>query len=136
MPKLISLAAASLAFLLAAGCSTPPPPPSFDVTHPMPPAFFSNGLLVTPGGMTLYVYDQDPQGASACAGDCAQTWMPFAPATADTPFGDFTILARDDGSRQWAYKGKPIYIYQRDRVMGDTAGDKRDNAWHAVRAGM
>jgi predicted lipoprotein with Yx(FWY)xxD motif len=102
----------------------------------MPPAFFANGVLVSPTGMTLYTYNQDPQGASTCVGPCAQTWTPFVPATADTPFGDFTILARDGGGRQWAYKGKPVYLYRLDRVMGDTAGDKRDNAWHAVRFGM
>jgi len=135
MTKLTSLVAASVVLVLAAGCSTPSQQPTADEVHPMPPAFFSNGLLVSPGGMTLYTYDPDPQGASTCTGDCAQNWMPFAPAAADTPFGDFTILARDDGGRQWAYKGKPVYLFKLDRVMGDAAGDKRDNAWHAVRAG-
>jgi len=25
------------------------------------------------------------------------------------PMGDYTIIARDDGSKQWAYKGRPLY---------------------------
>jgi predicted lipoprotein with Yx(FWY)xxD motif len=135
MTKLSCLAAASVALFLAAGCGTPPPSPE-DLTHPLPPAFFGNGLLVSPTGMTLYTFDQDQPGASACAGDCTRTWTPFAPATADTRYGDFTILTRDDGSRQWAYKGRPVYLCNLDHAMGDVAGDKRDNAWHAVRLGM
>jgi predicted lipoprotein with Yx(FWY)xxD motif len=135
MTKLTSLVAASVVLALAAGCATPPQPSS-DTLHPLPPAFFGNGLLVSPTGMTLYTYDHDSQGASACAADCAQTWTPFAPVGEDKPYGDFTILARDDGGRQWAYKGKPVYLCRLDHVMGDTLGDKRDNAWHAVRLGM
>jgi predicted lipoprotein with Yx(FWY)xxD motif len=135
MTKLTSLVAASVVLGLAAGCSTPPQPTA-DALHPLPPAFFGNGLLVSPTGMTLYTHDQDAQGAGACAADCTQTWAPFVPADADKPYGDFTILARDDGGRQWAYKGRPVYLCKLDHVMGDVAGDKRDKAWHAVRLGM
>jgi predicted lipoprotein with Yx(FWY)xxD motif len=135
MVKLTFLVTATVGIVIAAGCSTPPQP-SADVLHPMPPAFFSNGFLVSPTGRTLYTYDRDPQGASTCAGDCVQTWAPFAPAAGDAPHGDFTILARDDGGRQWAYQGRPVYLCKLDHFSGDTACDKRENAWHAVRRGM
>ena len=37
-------------------------------------------------------------------------WQPIlAPAGART-LGDWTPIARKDG-RQWAYKGRPVYIY-------------------------
>jgi predicted lipoprotein with Yx(FWY)xxD motif len=134
MAKLAVLVATSVAIAFTAGCSTPPPSDA-ETKHLMAPAFFGNGVLVSPGGMTLYTYDHDSQGTSTCDGTCTQTWTPFAPAATDQPFGDFTIVAREDGSRQWAYKGKPVYMYTLDHVMGDTAGDGRDNAWHLVRAG-
>jgi predicted lipoprotein with Yx(FWY)xxD motif len=134
MTKLNSLVAASVVLVLATGCSTPPPLTS-DAIHPLPPAFWGNGLLVTPTGRTLYTFDADTAGASTCTGDCAQTWTPFAPAAADSAFAEFTIVARDDGTRQWALKGRPLYLCNQDRVMGDAACDKRDKAWHAVRLG-
>jgi hypothetical protein len=28
--------------------------------------------------------------------------------------GDWTVITRDDGSKQWAYKGKPLYTYRVD----------------------
>src|ERR1700679_1747503 len=57
-------------------------------------------------GMTLYTYDKDDQpGKSACSGDCATAWPALAaPATAQ-PFGDWSLIIRDDGSKQWALKG-------------------------------
>ena len=60
-------------------------------------------------GMTLYTYDKDEAGKSSCIGDCSQTWPALAaPATA-TGFGDWSVVTRDDGSKQWALKGKPLY---------------------------
>src|SRR5215469_10158148 len=59
-------------------------------------------------GMTLYTYDKDDAGKSNCTGDCAKTWIPV-PAPADAkPFGDWSVVARDDGSKQWAMMGKPL----------------------------
>jgi predicted lipoprotein with Yx(FWY)xxD motif len=127
----------AIVLALVTGCTTaPPPPPDEALVLKLPPAFFSNGVLVSPTGMTLYTFDQDPQGASTCNDDCARTWPAFAAAAGDAPYGDFTIFARDANARQWAYKGKPLYLYSLDHVMGDTGGDKRGNAWHAVRPGM
>lgn len=40
-------------------------------------------------------------------------------------------LERDDGSRQWAYKGKPLYTFAKDAKPGDITGDGFLNgAWH------
>src|SRR5262249_15436780 len=73
----------------------------------------SNGhLLVDPKRMTLYTSDKDSAGKSKCAGDCARTWKPAEAwqmaASADK---DWTVVNREDGTRQWAYKGKPLYRY-------------------------
>ena len=43
--------------------------------------------------------------------------------------GDYTIITRDDGAKQWAYKGKPLYLWIKDSKPGDRTGDGFNNAW-------
>lgn len=90
--------------------------------------------LVDAKGMTLYVFDKDAGGKSACNGPCAQNWPPLL-ATADAkPAGDWTIVTRDDGGKMWAYKGKPLYTWKNDKAPGDTTGDGFANgAWHIAK---
>ena len=47
--------------------------------------------------------------------------------------GDFSLVTRDDGKKQWAYKGKPLYLWVKDKKPGDTTGDKVLNVWAAAR---
>ena len=86
--------------------------------------------LMDGAGMTLYSFDRDSAGASNCAGACANTWPPFNAAADAKPSGDWTVIARKDGGRQWAYKGKPLYTYYHDENPGDVKGDGVNNAWH------
>lgn len=37
--------------------------------------------------------------------------------------GDYSVVTRDDGSTQWAYKGRPLYTWVKDTKPGDTSGD-------------
>lgn len=100
-----------------------------------PAGKMSNGMLVNNAGMTLYTFDRDVAGSgkSACNGPCAALWPP-AMASADAkPEGDFTLVTRDDGTKQWAYKGKPVYLYSADKKAGDATGDKFRDVWHVVR---
>jgi predicted lipoprotein with Yx(FWY)xxD motif len=91
-------------------------------------------VLTTPDGMTVYVYDKEAEGSASCYGECAEEWPPvLAPAKAE-PFGDFSLVKRIDGTRQWAYRGKPLHLYQDDQTPGDAKGDNYDGFWHAVRA--
>lgn len=70
-------------------------------------------VLADAKGMTLYTFDKDMKGMSVCADKCAQNWPPLA-ATADAkPMGDWTIVDRQDGTKQWAYKGKSLYTFVR-----------------------
>ena len=73
----------------------------------------ADGALVGPNGMTLYTFDKDTAGAgkSVCNGACATNWPPFMAADGDKPAGDFTIVTRDDGKKQWAVKGWPLYYW-------------------------
>ena len=39
-------------------------------------------------------------------------------------------MTRDDGGKQWAYKGKPLYAWSKDAKPGDVTGDGVNNVWH------
>ncbi|MFN3545467.1 MAG: hypothetical protein ACK4UX_11530 [Thiobacillus sp.] len=99
------------------------------------PVDASAGVLTNPTGMTLYTFDKDVAGSgkSVCNGDCALRWPPLAAGATDKASGDYTVITRDDGSRQWAYKGKPLYLWINDKQPGDTTGDGVNNVWRAAR---
>jgi predicted lipoprotein with Yx(FWY)xxD motif len=46
--------------------------------------------------------------------------------------GDWSIVVRDDGSKQWAYTGKPLYLWAKDQKPGDKTGDGVNKVWHVV----
>ena len=55
-------------------------------------------------------------------------------ATGDAkPTGDWTVVTRDDGSKQWAYKGKPLYAWSKDTKPGDKTGDGFNSVWHTAK---
>ncbi|HZS65457.1 MAG TPA: hypothetical protein VFA53_13315 [Xanthobacteraceae bacterium] len=90
-------------------------------------------VLTDSKGMTLYVFDKDSGGKSACSGGCAANWPPLK-ASADAKAGDnYTVIARDDGSKQWAYKGKPLYTWKNDKKPGDVTGDGVNGVWHIAK---
>ena len=99
------------------------------------PATVSDGVYVGPNGMSLYTFDRDTMGSgkSACNGACATNWPPLMATAGDSGSGAWTIVTRDDGSRQWAYKGKPVYYWAKDSKPGDRTGDGFNNAWHLAR---
>ena len=99
------------------------------------PAMTKDGMLVDHKGMTLYTFDKDVAGSgkSTCNGGCAALWPPAMAAASDQPAGAYTIVMRDDGARQWAYKGKPVYTYQADHKPGDRAGDNFKDVWHIIK---
>ena len=47
--------------------------------------------------------------------------------------GDWTVINRDDGGKQWAYKSKPLYFWIKDQKPGDRTGDGFNNVWHLAR---
>jgi predicted lipoprotein with Yx(FWY)xxD motif len=98
------------------------------------PAQVQNGALVGPNGMTLYVFDNDEAGSgkSACNGPCIGNWPAFPASASAKAEGDYTVVARDDGTHQWAYKGKPLYFWAKDAKPGDRTGDGVKNAWHVA----
>jgi predicted lipoprotein with Yx(FWY)xxD motif len=104
-------------------------------SRPAAPAMISNGMLTGSNGMTLYVFDKDAAGSgkSACNGPCATNWPPLFAMDGDMASGDYSVISRDDGKKQWALKGKPLYYWVKDQKPGDTTGDGFNNVWHVAK---
>jgi predicted lipoprotein with Yx(FWY)xxD motif len=100
-----------------------------------PPAKMMNGILVSNSGMTLYTFDKDTAGSgkSVCNGPCATLWPPAMAVAGAKAEGDYSMVKRDEGSMQWAYQGKPLYLYSLDKKAGDMTGDNFKNVWHVVK---
>ena len=92
-----------------------------------------NGTMMDAKGMTLYTFDNDKEAnKSACNGNCANVWPALKAEASDKDMGDWKVITRDDRSKQWAYKGKPLYFWKDDKKPGDVDGDNRNNVWHVV----
>lgn len=74
-----------------------------------------------PQGRTLFVYDKDAPGVSNCTGECAKEWIPLAVMPGVKPFGDWTIIKREGGAAQWAYRSMPLYTWVKEEIPGDVA---------------
>jgi predicted lipoprotein with Yx(FWY)xxD motif len=70
----------------------------------VPPA---GPALTASMGMTLYTFDNDSEGKSACTGKCAENY-PLLTADPTAPvLTRHSVITHDDGGRQWVYQGKP-----------------------------
>lgn len=67
-----------------------------------------------PAGLVLPGQDHRPA--------CTDYWPPVYAAADAKPVGNWTILERNDGKKQWAYKGRALYTSFLDRGPGDTWG--------------
>ena len=88
-------------------------------------------VLTDFGGFTLYAFDGDAvsDGQTCADGGCDVQWIPVpAPALA-LDVGDFSVVGRADGTRQWAYRGRPLYRYPGDLLPGDAHGRAADARW-------
>ena len=100
---------------------------------PAAPAMTANGMLTGSNGMTLYTFDKDAAGKSMCNGPCATNWPPLYAKEGDVASGNYSIITRDDGKKQWALKGKPLYFWAKDMKAGDKTGDGFNNVWHVAK---
>lgn len=99
------------------------------------PTAVADGVLTGRNGMTLYTFDRDVPGSgkSVCNGPCAANWPPLMAPADMKGAGDYSVVVRDDGSRQVAYKGKPLYFWVKDAKPGDRTGDGVNNVWRLAR---
>jgi predicted lipoprotein with Yx(FWY)xxD motif len=97
----------------------PPPmiPPQFEIVP-----LLSGRMLVTSEGNSVYAFEKDSPGKSNCYGPCAYAWKPIpAPAYAKDR-GEFTILEREPGIRQWAFRQQPLYTRVADESFHSMRG--------------
>jgi predicted lipoprotein with Yx(FWY)xxD motif len=106
----------------------PPPavPPAFRVSSTM-----RGRLLQTEGRYSVYASDHDGPNKSNCVGACALTWLPILAAHSAQPQGDWSIVERAPGVRQWAFRKQPLYTYAGDPGPGAIDGGD-EPGWHNV----
>jgi len=101
-------------------------PPGFDVKSTA-----LGRLLTTAKNFSVYSYDKDTAEKSACDVECTRTWKPLlAPASAQSQ-GDWSVLERSAGVRQWMFRKKPLYTYALDARPGSLEGGDIPG-WHNV----
>ncbi|MGI9134396.1 MAG: COG4315 family predicted lipoprotein [Rhodoferax sp.] len=120
------LALATLTAALLGGCAH---------LYATAPTKAADGVLTGPNGMTLYTFDPDPADASksVCNGQCAVNWPPLLATDSDRANADYAPITRDDGKKQWALKGKPLYYWIKDTKPGDKTGEGVQGKWHVAK---
>lgn len=84
-------------------------------------------IIVNGQGRTLYLFEKDRRGHSACSGACASFWPPLL--THGKPIAAngarralLGTIRRSDGTRQVTYAGHPVYRFELDSKRGQTHG--------------
>jgi len=88
-------------------------------------------IVVDARGRSLYLFEADHKGKSACYGACAQAWPPVlvsgkpkaGPGARAALLG---VLHRSDGKSQVTYKGHPLYRFFKDTKRGQVKGQGLD----------
>ncbi|HEX6663819.1 MAG TPA: hypothetical protein VF025_09105 [Gaiellaceae bacterium] len=85
-------------------------------------------ILVDSRGRTLYMFEKDRNGRSACNGACPVSWPPLISAGKARPGSGLRssmlgLTRRADGRRQVTYAGHPLYTFALDMRAGQTAGE-------------
>ncbi|MCG6117173.1 MAG: hypothetical protein MEQ07_03130 [Aquimonas sp.] len=96
------------------------------------PAVFVRGYMVDRAGMTLYTFDRDRPGVSTCYRACEKLWPPLLADLDAVDEEEFSVIERMDGSRQWAWRGQPLYYWPYDKRPGDITGDNVSGVWHIL----
>jgi predicted lipoprotein with Yx(FWY)xxD motif len=99
-------------------------------------------VLVDGRGRTLYLFEKDKRGKSACIGKCAGFWPPLITsgkplATAGARTSLLGTTKRGDGRLQVTYNHHPLYTFVKDTTKGQTNGEEVDAfgaEWYAVSA--
>ena len=85
-------------------------------------------ILVDGQGRTLYLFEKDKGGHSACYARCAKFWPPVLTTgkPAAGPGARASLLGmtrRTNGTEQVTYAGHPLYRFLEDKHPGQTKGE-------------
>jgi predicted lipoprotein with Yx(FWY)xxD motif len=72
-------------------------------------------------GRTVFTHDQDAARVSKCDAECAKEFPPLLAPRGAKAFGDWSLVRRADGSRQWAYQSRPLYTWSQEQAPGEVA---------------
>lgn len=147
----------------------PPPPPPVNIYEAYPTAIVQeaapsletdliddveSGTILTAKvegqQRTLYTFKNDTAGVSTCninadKTGCAKVWPPLFAGETAVAAGDFTLITRTDGLKQWAWRDFPLYFFAGgtesgateatppDESTGDTNGFLFNDIWFVVR---
>jgi len=97
-------------------------------------------MLVDVRGRTLYLFEKDRNGKSACSGTCKAFWPPLLTkgkprAAAGVKAAWLGTSKRRDGGLQVRYHGHPLYLFKLDTKAGQAKGEGLDDFgahWYAV----
>ena len=97
-------------------------------------------IIVTSNGRTLYLFEKDRKGKSACSGQCAVFWPPLITSgkprvTGGAKAALIGTTRRADGRLQVTYNHHPLYTFVKDKKAGQTHGEGV-NAFGATWAAM
>jgi predicted lipoprotein with Yx(FWY)xxD motif len=82
-------------------------------------------LAAGPKERTVYLFEADKGGQSACSGACAAAWPPVlgsAKAMGGANSADLGTIKRAGGATQITYKGHPLYWFIKDKDDEDAYG--------------
>jgi predicted lipoprotein with Yx(FWY)xxD motif len=104
-------------------------PPEFMVTTNA-----TGRIILAASGFSVYSWDGDTRDKSNCAVAClGSEWRPVAAGRDELAQGEWRIIERSAGVRQWAFRGKPLYTHALDPKPRSLDGsDVR--GWHNVYA--
>lgn len=119
------LMTSAFALILTAGTAFAAPPMTAENA--------GGAMLTDAKGMTLYTFDKDATGVSNCVDACVALWPVAAAVAEDKAEGDYGVIDRADGTKQWTYKGMPLYTFAKDAAAGDVTGDGVKGVWHIAR---
>lgn len=90
-------------------------------------------IMTTAGGFTLYTFDKDSAGKSNCDASCLKVWPAYHASAKTKAVAPWTKVKASDGKDMWAYSGKPVYTYIKDKKAGDVEGDGVGGNWHIIK---
>jgi predicted lipoprotein with Yx(FWY)xxD motif len=82
-------------------------------------------VLTTMTGRTIYALDGSLKQEKTFCSSLTCDWKPLAAPQLASAKGDFNFVVRDDGIRQWTFKGRPLYTFARDAAPGEANGVAR-----------
>jgi predicted lipoprotein with Yx(FWY)xxD motif len=93
-------------------------------------------VLVDGEGWVLYAFANDADGVSNCNAGCEEAWPPLEgdAVTTEDPLSaaDFSVIERESGAQQLAFRGRALYRYAGDEAPGDTNGQGVGGVWSVM----